>query len=344
MQHITKAAFFEQYLIPAGQLAEMVAARVSIPKQADLKHALFEPLNLASAYVLNPNNDDLTQLIPAVERLSTQLLAVFDHTGADALRHVSNSLHRSRLAVAPNPGCGEFSEGIAELEKCLPAISEAIYAALGYTPKSQAQWHRDHVDRANPLTASGQIGLWRKFVRHCSWNRTLRMLRVSDSMATALSRNNSFSHEVGVMHTDALWAEVFAYLDAAPKKPKVVRVPDGVLVTSTEDGLLAVMANLDLQSVLSNEERSFLASASEGARTPELVEAMIGNNQFICQTDVTQLANAIAEVAAKRESRAKALRQVYGNWRQEADKLRKLRARLELQLLAARGMVDEVTA
>jgi hypothetical protein len=324
-----KEVFFREYLVPAGQLAEILIAtlpvsqvtvgtvRLSRSRGGD---ALYRALHRASCYAINPATVDLVPLADAL----TPLMA--------AMRSALRSRSLANLSKALNSGTFLRlidEKVLADFFGRLPRLVSSIDLAIGYPDKGRKDWLAAQLEGGTPLTRNWRTGTWRTLVRNTSWAACMSLL----GMGPAQLRHTLFSSRPGVDRAPQLWRDTFPVQrtlclalpapvlsdDAVPEVPDVPavptvpevpavptaapgtapvpettmhRLPAGVTVSSGADGMLQVSARLDPRTMLTPAQQAALTQARAVRISPALAKAL---QERTCtqSTDLLQLAAAV---------------------------------------------------
>lgn len=333
-----KETLFRELLVPAGLLAEILIATVPMrnslkgerPTRAQFAYDLFHTLNLASCYIVNPENQDLGLLHSALTGFIETLSAGFLQKS-----HKSNTGTTIAKANHAANFAGLLTE--AQLEKLSKELVEhlaAIQMAVEYDPGKAQAWREAQTRIATPLTRNGRINRWRTLVRNSDWARCMGIL----GFAPAHTGVNPFSSRVGIEKAPDLWREAFSHIVrqavSAPATPVkaagagasaaviasapsgTFRLPVGVTVNSTADGRLTVQGSFDPADFLTSKQLQEM-KRGPGTASQEL-RAVLAVRKFEQLCEFPALAETLETVRQWRvtqdASRAD-VQHAFGQWR-----------------------------
>lgn len=369
-----KEAFFRDYLVPAGQLAEILIATLPLESvvvshmrlnRSRGANALFNTLHRASLYAITPANGDLSPLGEALVPLMAAMRDTLRSRSTASLAKALNN-HAYRGLVSDQALAGFFDR--------LPRLANAIDEAVGYPDKNRKDWLAAQCNPLTALTCDGRRGRWRTLVRNTSWDACLALLEIGPLQL----RNNNFSSRMGVELAPQLWREAFppsrtacvelakpplganaiaaesfetdtatvalastepagAPAPGAAEAPSAAgRLPEGVTVASTSDGRLQVSCRFDPHQLLDAQQRAVLKQQRSVRLPPALGKALVMRD-FDQVCGIAELAAAVqAAQAWQLEQRATQgpMLALYDAW-QQAVQVKAVQDKLDTHFNAA---------
>lgn len=331
MSSITdKASFFANHLVLTGKTAELLIA-LNLQKRDDHQrfvHQIFEPLNLAAAYAMNPVNDDLSGLSLALDRYRDSMVVVFHVLGARLAVQAAGLFMGQRPAV-PAKTAAALRAAVAYFQNHLPALSGAIFEAVEYSDERRHAWLQEQTEHETPLTRHRRINKWRTFVRHLDWTACLGQFGVH---ASATATPNRFATRVGLDAATVLWGQAFAPRAPVQRSESAgspEALPRGVTVLTIAGGKLEVRGIIQPREFLTDRrvtaalEAGSKAGKSGGASVPADLLERLAPREYRVTCSFLHVGSAVAEVAAwmNEHSRdAQAVRDHASNWLAEVDR------------------------
>lgn len=300
MNNLTsKEVFFQQKLVPAGQLLELALAILADPTNSgphiQRSRMAFEALNLASCYALNPDNRILDSLGLAIDGFIATLAGVVSYTGS---RDYDSAQDKFRLEL--NLHC------------------RTIFDDIGYEPENRSRWLEEQLRTLTPVTANNRISKWRTFVRNCAWTEALRHV-TGPRVALVESLRAQLSTRIGTQLAPVLWAATFraqpdveglvtaleqvanlkqtAALVTEPvleKKTSTIAtlnpLPAGISVGMAAQGHLTVRAHISSSGQMAQDRVVALALAGTAWHA---LKAQLTTAEFLVECDVSTLASSV---------------------------------------------------
>lgn len=342
----TKESFFRTSLVPTGQMLQVFLRLQARVLRRDalvaLTHDLFEPLNLASVYVIDPNVDDWTRVESALSEFRAVLLRSFDGLGTGRKAVLSLLLTgKGRL-----PAGAQKALQLGQASMTLPEIKHlrsTVHEAIGYGEALRHKWFSRHLATPTALTHGKRTNRWRTFARHLSWTDALALLQTDGMDLEKVAPEQVFGHRVGRALAPKLWADTFGpAIAAVPVAPEASDlVPRGVTVKSDAAGRLVVQAKFDPKSLLSAAQLKRLLAL--GAGMPASLKQTLAERNHSGVASLASLQDAVTQAAVWRDAQAASKERVqgdFGAWENElkrAEVSRKLQAHFsddERKLLA----------
>lgn len=196
---LTREQLFRKYLVPCGQVAQVLVDYVtpvlSSQKRANLTSKLFYPLSLASCYAMSPGAD-LSRLANALSNVHVELRQQVDKIAATKKWVISGTFHA--------------------LEKLAPELACCIHEAIEFESPKVADWLAQMLAEHTPLTRNGKINIWRTLVRHSPWgNLAPQFPPALHSVVNSLRARHNRRNSVGELAAEAIWATAFLPTDSS---------------------------------------------------------------------------------------------------------------------------------
>lgn len=330
-----KEAFFQEQLVPAGQLAELYLEKVK--KHCNWAHhglsqTLFDNLGLVSIFAISPATPADKKLFSAMSAQLDQLKTTLKEDLLTLNVKKPDSSHRAAF----------LSRVKLLSEKIKPQIF-ALRAWMQFSDEKRGDWLFPLIEKPTPLTQLGRYGKWRTLVRNMDFQLNMTAMGLS-LVAADISLGSSQGRE----ELPELWRKLFhSGVDAAAAGATPLSnsgyLPTGITVQSNNVGALAVSAKFD-------PKRALKKTLAEAAAIGIPLTAEI--NERLVAVELTSLCgynDLPAMVAEAIQWKANLLKQAEETGEmivafQKSSKLEKARAKLQqtlseedLQLLADAG-------
>lgn len=339
-----KELFFKEVLVPTGQLVELlvflthrheVRTKLDVNLRAPaLAHQLWEPLNLAAAYVLTAVPGQIPAVNEAITHLQAALVKALDLGATKAAKEYVASAFKRSHPTTTAPIVSRFITNLKHLRGDLPGLVSGINTAIGYAPAVRDKWLNEVFRQRTPITATSNPSGWRTFVRNSEWSRAAGLLGVSALFTPGFRTQDRFGSRVGQARLAALWSEVFGAvsptaLEASPVLPSAPTLPENVSVRSNMRGWLEVTSKFDPKLRLNLVLRTALSQQTRG-RIPAPLKEHLEVRQHQLEVPWPELESAVEKSTdwlALQAASMEEVSQVVSKWLEEK-KLEEVRKKL----------------
>jgi hypothetical protein len=272
-----KEAFFREFLIPAGQAAEVFVHCFGDRHQSQISQILFENLGLASAFAISPATPDSGKIFKPMGKAIQDII--------DLLKH---DLAQFNIDGAKGDFAVQRQNARTFNDRMLPLVKN-LHSLMGYAPQTQEKWMQKIMKVETPLTRNGHYNKWRTFVRHIDFSDNMDKL----GLAVAAKKVGKLGSEQGREMAPVLWRECFdTNWDGTQFAPaKRPALPARATVKSNDTGMLDV--------AMTFEARKYLKKRLVGiSKLPKDIDEALNVVQFASTCDYTQLPAAVEEMLA----------------------------------------------
>jgi len=320
-----KEAFFQEYLVPAGQLAELYGEQLKKHcKWANphLAQLLFDNLGLVSIFAISPATAPDPNLFSALSEQVGHLKA----TLTEDLLHLN-------VAKPDHKRVSAFCSAARTLaERVNPHIA-ALRTCMNFSDKKRGAWLKPLVEKPTALTQNGRYGKWRTLVRNMDFQTNM-----SAHGLAALAERVSLGSHTGREALPDLWRSLF-HSSATPTAAGASAqntsgyLPSGITVQSNNVGALVVACRFDPKRAL----KTMLAEVStSGVALPAEMDLRLEQVDFAVLCGFHELPATVEEAIRWKASQmvlAEETSRAIVEF-QKADKLAKARVRLQQSLSA----------
>jgi hypothetical protein len=331
-----KEAFFHDYLVPTGQVAEIYLHQVKKLcswHHKELSSLLFDNLGLVSTFAISPatraDKKLFQSLTTQVECLQSVLKADLQHVNTAKPDHKQLTAFRS----AANTLAGRLKLHVTTLHTCMK-----------FSDDSRGAWLARLAQEPTPLTRQGRYSKWRTLVRNMDFQVNMALQGLA-----ALASDMPLGSHQGREEVPELWRTLFHSDVATATAPSTADaasdyLPAGVTVQSNSVGALAVSCRFDPKKVL---KKLLAAVGADAPLPPDITERLVAvDYTAVCgYKELTATVDEAIEWKTNMVQQAEETSQMVVTW-QEKDKLAKARAKLqqslsaeELALLAKSGVL-----
>lgn len=309
------ATLFSQYLIPAGQLAELVVGATVKQGRQVLSQTLFEPLGLVAAFSCRTERP-LTQ--DEIIGLADELQNAIDLM-VDALAPLTD------FALASGSMACDLRTRINALPaKIAPALDQMM-KIIGYHPAQQRAWMEDIMRDPSALLETGSFGRWRTLVRHIDVDSNMRNYSLSNAAKTHIPPKGGNAHTAAL----DLWERTFGSMagTAIDTRDRPL-FPQRAQIKANPSGLIEVSMDFDPRIVL-QKVLAPMKDLPAGMLDEDLAGAVFRN-----EYDYTQIPAAVEELRRWERTQAQKAERTAGRLLDWAESVRvdDLRKRLEAGL------------
>lgn len=294
-----KEVFFRDYLIPAGQLAEVYVATNSTRIDEKVPRILFETLGLASAYAISPATpaikSEFNPLSCAVQRIIDLLM---------------EDLNFQISSKKSNENASKMYGNARSMAIRLEPLAKNLHEVIGYNPVLRGAWMGRIMEVPTPITKDGQYKKWRTFVRNIDFEKNMN----GRGLQSLIAKMPTLASGEGKLQAPSLWRECFDVMWDGSKFVSTERavLPQGVVVRSNDIGMLDVEFKSSLAGAL-KEAISHVKNAPE-----EVIKAM-AEVKFTKTCTFTELPAVIAEIMTWQQERASHLPGLLTRLREQAE-------------------------
>jgi hypothetical protein len=261
-----KEAFFQEHLVPTGQLAELYMEKVKKHCKWDhhkLSQMLFDNLGLVSIFAISPAT-------PSDKKLFSAMSVQLEHLKST----LKEGLLKLNVKKPDSSHTSAFRSQAMGLAGRIKPQLEALRTCMGFSDTKRGVWLDALVEKPTALTRKGRYSKWRTLVR----NMDFQLNMASMGLAT-VAEDVSLGSAQGREELPELWRNLFrsgvetSTSTADTTEETASYLPAGITVQSNHVGALAVSAKFDPNRVL----KKLLAEVSTvGAALPaELKERLV---------------------------------------------------------------------
>jgi len=240
-----KEVFFQEQLVPTGQLAELYMEKVKKHCKWDhhkLSQLLFDNLGLVSIFAISPAT-------PSDKKLFSAMSVQLEHLKS-MLKEGLLKLNFKKLDSTHTSAFRSQAMGLAG--RIQPQL-DALRTCMQFSDEKRGAWLNPLVEKPTALTQKGRYSKWRTLVRNMDFQLNMAAM----GLAT-VADDVSLGSAQGRDELPELWRSLFragvdtSSADASPgDNPSYL--PTGITVQSNNVGALAVSAKFDPKRVLKKQ-------------------------------------------------------------------------------------------
>jgi hypothetical protein len=280
-----KEVFFQEQLVPTGQLAELYLEKVKKHckwEHHKLSQMLFDNLGLVSIFAISPAT-------PADKKLFSAMSVQLEHLKST----LKEGLLKLNVKKPDSSHTSAFRSQVLGLAGRIEPQLEALRTCMQFSDTKRGVWLDSLVEKPTALTQKGRYSKWRTLVR----NMDFQMNMAGMGLAT-VAEDVSLGSSQGREELPELWRSLFrSGVDSSAPAADTAEdsssyLPAGITVQSNHVGALAVSAKFDPNRVL----KKLLAEVSTvGTPLPAELKERLVSVEFTALCGYKDLPATVAE-------------------------------------------------